>query len=539
MSARAPKVGTLSIVLHHHLPFVRHPQYPHFLEERWLFEALHETYLPLIECWRALERDGVPFAMTVTMTPPLVNMLGDPHLNAKFARHLDGLRGLAARELTRTRGNPGLERLARFYHERFERLATLYHDTLRGDVLGEYRRLQDAGFLEIVTCTATHGFLPLMNGDEHAMRAQVEVAAKDYARVFGRAPPGIWLAECGFVPGADRLLAEQGIRYFFVDSHALLQAEAEAVYGVYAPLACSETGVAAFARDPESSKQVWSSKEGYPGDFAYREYYRDLGFDLPLAEIGPWIHPDGIRLNTGFKYHRITGGGGLGDKALYDPDVARRRADEHAANFMFNRQAQLRHVRAHIDRAPNIVSPYDAELFGHWWFEGPWFLESLARRIHSDQDEIALSTPARVLDAEPTIQAATPSMSSWGDGGYTTFWCNPTNDWIYPHLHHAAARMHALVERFGDASGFEARALTQAGRELLLAQASDWAFIMRTATTVEYADRRTREHLKAFRDLDEALTTGRVSGAVFLDFLTAREQQWNIFPELDVRAWAR
>jgi 1,4-alpha-glucan branching enzyme len=99
--------------------------------------------------------------------------------------------------------------------------------------------------------------------------------------------------------------------------------------------------------------------------------------------------------------------------------------------------------------------------------------------------------------------------------------------------------MHALVERFGDATGFEARALTQAGRELLLAQASDWAFIMRTATTVEYADRRTREHLKAFRDLDEALTTGRVSGAVFLDFLTAREQQWNIFPELDVRAWAR
>jgi 1,4-alpha-glucan branching enzyme len=539
MTPQTPLVGTLSVVLHHHLPFVRHPEYPFFLEERWLFEAIHETYLPLIECWRALERDGVAFAMTVTMTPPLANMLADAHLMEKFGRHLTSLRALAAREVDRTRHDAVFQRVARFYQVRFDRLSALFHDTLKGDILGEYRRLQDAGFLEIVTCTATHGFLPLMNGDESAMRAQVEVAARDYERFFGRSPPGIWLAECGYLPGCDRLLAEQGIRYFFVDSHAVLQAEAPAVYGVYAPLACSETGVAAFARDPESSKQVWSSKEGYPGDVNYREYYRDLGFDLPMEQIAPWIHPDGIRLNTGFKYYRITGDVGLGGKSPWDPEAAQRKAQEHAANFMFNRQGQLRHVRGQIDRVPNVVSPYDAELFGHWWFEGPWFLEALARAIHNDQNEIALSTPSRVLEAEPTLQAATPSLSSWGDGGYAAFWCNDKNDWIYPHLHHAAARMHLLAQRHGEATGVEGRALAQAGRELLLAQSSDWAFIMRTGTTVEYAVRRTRDHLQAFARLDQALEGHTPKDAAFVEFLEGRERQWNLFPSLDARVWAR
>jgi 1,4-alpha-glucan branching enzyme len=258
-----------------------------------------------------------------------------------------------------------------------------------------------------------------------------------------------------------------------------------------------------------------------------------------MEQIAPWIHPDGIRLNTGFKYYRITGDVGLGGKSPWDPEAAQRKAQEHAANFMFNRQGQLRHVRGQIDRVPNVVSPYDAELFGHWWFEGPWFLEALARAIHNDQNEIALSTPSRVLEAEPTLQAATPSLSSWGDGGYAAFWCNDKNDWIYPHLHHAAARMHLLAQRHGEATGVEGRALAQAGRELLLAQSSDWAFIMRTGTTVEYAVRRTRDHLQAFARLDQALEGHTPKDAAFVEFLEGRERQWNLFPSLDARVWAR
>jgi 1,4-alpha-glucan branching enzyme len=203
---------------------------------------------------------------------------------------------------------------------------------------------------------------------------------------------------------------------------------------------------------------------------------------------------------------------------------------------MFNRQAQARWLAPGMDRPPNIVSPYDAELFGHWWFEGPWFLEALARQIHHDQDEIALTTPGRYLDTHPENQEAQPSLSSWGDQGFATFWCNETNEWIYRYLHHAATRMAELARSNPEPDDLRRRALNQAGRELLLAQGSDWAFIMRTGTVVDYAVRRTRDHLHAFSRLDDMLS-GRA--ALDAEWLSARESQWRIFPELDYRAWTR
>lgn len=527
--------GYLQLVLHHHLPYIRHPEHPFFMEERWLFEAITETYLPLIEAWRALERDNVPFCFTTSMTPPLCNMLRDDLLMSRYRTHLQQLGDLCDKELARTQNDAALHTLARFYADRITRFAKLFAD-LNGDIVGEYKRLQDAGKLEIITCTATHGFLPLMNQDRHAMWAQVEQAARDYERHFERRPQGIWLAECGYLPRVDELLKDAGIRYFFVDTHAILHASAPPVYGVYAPLHCPGTGVAAFARDPESSKQVWSSHEGYPGDFEYREYYRDIGFDLDFDYISPYIHPDGIRMNTGLKYHRITGNTDFKD--LYDPARARRRADEHAANFMFNRQAQIKHLGQHMDRPPVVVSPYDAELFGHWWFEGPWFLESLCRHLHHDQSEIALTTPLRVLEAQPVNQAAWPGNSSWGGGGYADFWCNETNEWVYRYLHQAASRMHVLADRFRDADGVMERALNQCARELMLAQSSDWAFIMKTGTTVEYAVKRTRDHLATFNQIhDQIWAQAESRGEIDQSALAAREDQWRIFPNVDFRLY--
>jgi len=528
MSEPAAPTGHVALVLHHHLPYIRHPEHAFHLEERWLYEAITETYLPLIEAWRRLEADGVPFCFTASMTPPLCNMLTDELLCTRYRNHLETLQKLAALEVQRTAGTEA-EGVARFYQQRFADLTALYH-RIGGDVVGEYRRLMEKGHLEIITCTATHGFLPLMAGDRGAMKAQIELACREHARFFGRRPDGIWLAECGYVPGIDGLLAESGLKYFFVDSHGLLHADAPPVYGVYAPLLCPGSHVAAFARDPESSKQVWSSKEGYPGDFDYREYYRDIGWDLDLDYIGPFIHPDGIRLNTGLKYHRITGP--TDQKRIYDPQKARQRADEHAANFMFNRQAQIRWLSGHMDRAPVVVSPYDAELFGHWWFEGPWFLESLARHIHADQTEIALTTPMRVLAANEEHQESRPGFSSWGGEGYASFWCNETNDWIYRYLIDAARRLGDTVRKYPKSEGIQRRVLAQAARELLLAQASDWAFIMKTGTTVEYALMRTREHLSAFHRLLDGLAEPDAA------WLAAREAHWCIFPDLDPQLFA-
>ncbi len=111
-----------------------------------------------------------------------------------------------------------------------------------------------------------------MSHQRNGLRAQIEIGAREFARHFGKRPQGIWLPECGYVPGVDELLKEAGIRYFFTDTHGVLFAEPRPRFGVYAPIVCPSSRVAALARDTESSKQVWSAIEGYPGDYQYREF---------------------------------------------------------------------------------------------------------------------------------------------------------------------------------------------------------------------------------------------------------------------------
>ena len=205
--------------------------------------------------------------------------------------------------------------------------------------------------------------------------------------------------------GDDEILREYGIRFFFTDAHGILHASPRPKYGVFAPVYCP-SGVAAFGRDLESSKQVWSAQEGYPGDPYYREFYRDIGYDLEYDYIRPYIHPSGLRVHTGIKYHRITGK--TADKQPYIPWIARERAAVHAGNFMFNREKQIEYLVEIMDRRPIVVSPYDAELFGHWWFEGPQWLDFLLRKIAYDQQNIELISPIDYLAIYPRNQVSTP-----------------------------------------------------------------------------------------------------------------------------------
>jgi 1,4-alpha-glucan branching enzyme len=287
-----------------------------------------------------------------------------------------------------------------------------------------------------------------------------------------------------------------------------------------------------FGRDPESSKQVWSSIEGYPGDYDYREFYRDVGFDLDLDYIRPYLHPDGSRISLGIKYYRITGK--TDAKAPYVPEWARGKAEIHAGNFIFNREQQIAHLASRMDRPPIVCAPYDAELFGHWWYEGPQWLDFAIRKIASEQQVFRLTTPAEYLEHVPVHQVVTPSSSSWGYQGYHEVWIGGANDWIYPHLHWAAIQMGELARTFPDARGRRRKALVHAARQLLLAQASDWPFILHAGTVTGYAARRVREHLGNFRRLHEAIIGGRVD-PVWLASLEARD---GLFPGLDYRLFA-
>ncbi len=523
--------GLVSLVLHTHLPFVRHPEYPNFLEERWLFEAITETYLPLLERFDRLCSDRVPFRITMSFTPPLLAMLADDLLQTRYQQHLEKLLELSEKEIQRTRWLPPFHRLALFYHHRFTQAHRRYTAQYHRDLIGAFRGFIDQGVLEPLASGATHGYLPLMSYTPAGVRAQIQIGVQAFEHAFGRRPAGFWLPECGYHPGHEQFLKEAGIRYALTDSHGVLFGSPRPKYGVFAPIVCPN-GVAVFGRDLESSKSVWSAEEGYPGDGEYREFYRDIGHDLEYDYVRPYLNGDGARLNTGIKYYRITGQ--TNDKQPYDPDQALERAAVHAGNFVFNRTKQIEHLQTLIDRAPIIVSPYDAELFGHWWFEGPDWLELVIRKAHAEQSVFQLAAPADYFQRYATNQTVEPCQSSWGYGGYNEVWLNGSNDWIYRHLHKMVERMVQLAQQYPQADGIRARVLNQMARELMLAQSSDWAFILKTQTHTAYAYRRLETHLARFQALYDAVTQDRIQASWLADV----EAKDNLFPFLDYRVYA-
>ncbi|MDD5633931.1 MAG: DUF1957 domain-containing protein [Candidatus Omnitrophica bacterium] len=524
--------GYLALVLHAHLPFIRHPEHEDFLEENWLFEAITDTYIPLIKIFENLVRDNVDFRITVSLSPTLINMLRDEILNSRYLRRINKLIRLAEMEVERTRSDKRFNDVALMYLERFKQARHTFSNEYNNDLTQAFKKFQDLGKVEVITCCATHGFLPLMEINESAVRAQVKVAVDTYKEVFDCVPKGIWLPECGYHTGHDKILSEFGIKYFFVESHGILFGSPRPRYGVYSPYLC-KSGTAVFGRDIESSRSVWSSKEGYPGDYNYREYYRDIGFDLDYDYIKPFINGCGTRVNVGVKYYKITGK--TNDKEVYDRKNALDTAAFHAGNFMFNREKQIEHIAGIMDRKPIIISPYDAELFGHWWFEGPEWLEYLFRKMHYDQDTIKTITPSEYLKLYDKYPVITPSASSWGYKGYSEVWLDGCNDWIYRHLHKIAELMTSAAKDYKRAAGLKRRVLNQMARELLLAQSSDWAFIMKTGTFTSYAIKRTKEHVNRFLALHDQLRENKIDEA----FLEEAEQKNNVFANIDYEIYSK
>lgn len=522
--------GYLTLILHAHLPYVRHPEYEQFLEEKWFYEAVTETYLPLLWTFEKLAEDGVDYRVTINLSPTLISMFNDGLLRQRYVKHLEKLMELADKEVHRTSSQPEFHGTALMYKDLFSRAHYLFTEKYRWNLVEAFRRLQDAGKLEIITTGATHGYFPLLGVQREVINAQVQAAVELYERCFGRKPLGFWLPECGYKPGDDKILKKYGIKYFITETHGLLYASPRPKYGNYAPVYCS-SGVVAFSRDAESSKQVWSAKEGYPGDFDYRDFYRDIGYDLDLSYIGPYLPEEKIRTHTGIKYYRITSTTDY--KEPYVRPWALEKAATHAGNFMFNREKQVEWLSSMLDRKPVIVAPYDAELFGHWWFEGPQWLDFLIRKIRYDQNTIDLITPGDYLKIYPCNQVSTPCESSWGWKGYHEVWLNGANDWIWRHLHKAGERMIELANSNHEVNGILKRALDQAARELLLAQSSDWPFIMKTGTMVEYAKMRFQSHIANFTRLYEDIKGNKIDEG----WLNGLETKNNLFPDMDYRIY--
>ena len=539
--------GHFALILHTHLPFVRHPEHEHFLEEEWLFEAITETYVPLLRMMQRLTDDGVAFKLTMSITPTLCAMLQDPLLRERYVRHVELLIDLAARERKRNRKHPQLRELADFYFGFFSETRRLFVDEWKCNLLSVFRELQQTGALEIIASAATHGLLPILQQQSaRAARAQVLIGRDVHVELFGGEPAGFWLPECGYAPGVEEILQEANLRWFVLDAHGLIFGTPCPRRSIYAPC-YTAAGPAAFARDPHVSRQVWSAQEGYPGDPVYREFYRDIGFDLPIEHLGPAAR--GTRKFSGVKYHRITGCGD--EKQLYDRARAEKAAAQHAIQFLERGREQIQEI-GEFGFEPIVVAPFDAELFGHWWFEGPIFLEQFIRDAANERD-FRLTVPSEYLAAHPTQQIVQPAASTWGENGHLGVWLDQSNAWIYSQLQSSMDRMTKLaqqhgntvieqlpglpvVEMAGEAPTLQLadRVLKQLARELLLAQSSDWAFLMKTGTARDYATQRTIDHLARFNRLHDQF----VANTLDEEFLRDCEWRNNIFPNVNWRCYA-
>ncbi len=516
--------GNLAIVLHAHLPYVRSEE-PGSLEEDWFFQALVECYLPLLEILEeASSSNNQSPKITIGLSPTLLSLLEDELLKKRFKAWVDlRLEVLNSLKVENSKAVPHLK-------DHLERQLESWI-RCQGDLIGRFKKLQQLEVIDILTCAATHGYLPLLRENPEAVRGQLKTAVREHQRIFKTSPLGIWLPECAYYEGLDKLMAESGLRYAVLDGHGLLNADPRPRYGLYAPI-CTSSGVAFFGRDSESTLPVWSARDGYPGNPNYREFHRDLGWDLSIDNLKK------IGINEkrplGIKLYKITSKNtSLENKQQYDPKAAQESVEKDADNFLKDRKKQLLKLEESMKIEPLLIAPFDAELFGHWWFEGPKFLSQLF--IKSKGEGIKLTTLKEALQIKPKIQLCNPSPSSWGQGGFHNYWLNESNAWIVNEWSKAGREMINICSK-GLQKESNIKILKQAGRELLLSQSSDWSFILKAGTTTELAKERINLHLKRFWILINVIKNNKIIRPELIEEI---EKEDCIFPLISPIDWKK
>ena len=554
-------MGRFLLCLHSHMPYVlSHGKSPHGTD--WINESAAECYLPILNALDRLEKEGIHPNWTINITPILAEQLADESFKNEFEEYCQSKidAAVADQRQFEVEGPLWMQGLAGFWQRQYTRALVEFKHKWGRSILDGFKHFQEIGSIEIITCGATHGYMPLLGTDE-SCSAQIELGVETYKRHFGRKPRGIWLPECAYRPrydwkspvgtdvvswprkGVEEFLAENEIEYFFVDSHMIRGGEPLGTYAANFPQLAelferskrnfqeqigyrSEyehydliNGVTCMARDPHTTVKVWSGESGYPGDEHYLEFHKQL-------------YPGRLR------YWRISQDKqDLGRKQPYDPYAAFERISAHAEDMVRTVKAALAHYRSVSDREGTLVAMYDTELFGHWWWEGPEFLYEVARLMHADP-EIRTVMGGQLLDEEPPRHSITLPEGSWGEGGYHYIWLNDGNLWTWEKLYPCEQKMRQMVRDYQNGKCDDV--LRQAGRELLLAESSDWQFLISTFAARDYAEVRFNDHIERFERLaemaDRIQTGGSLSDAE-AEFLKECEQRDSPFADLELNLW--
>jgi 1,4-alpha-glucan branching enzyme len=457
-------IGRFCLVLHSHLPWLRgHGTWP--VGEEWLYQAIAGSYIPVIQALERLADAGHRDLVTIGVTPVLAAQLDDPSM----LRNAGSWIGDWLWRTSELDDRPAAKREATEATQRLERLE--YH---RAGFSPALRRLADSGVIELLAGPAAHPFQPLL--DDRVARFSLRTGLDDHGQRFGRTN-GIWAPECGYRPGMEHLYAEQGVGHFLLDGPTLLHVGR----GTHSPWTVGDTSVVAFGRDLEVTYRVWSPRKGYPGHPEYRDFH--------------------VVDDLGFRTHRVTSASVHGrDKAPYDPDLAAAAVRRDAADFVDVVRRRLLDLQRHRPD-PLVVAAYDTELFGHWWYEGPAWLEQVLTLLPQAGIEVTTLDKAR----QSVAGRIDPEAGSWGSGKDFRVWAGPAVGAIVDANDDLQRRWLKLTDSSRDQRQVDLA--TQA----LLALQSDWAFMVSKDSATDYAWRRHNEHHALFTAVADAIETGRES----------------------------
>lgn len=564
--------GKLLFVLHSHLPYVlSHGKWPHGMD--WLNEAAAETYMPLLQVMDKLISEGISPKITIGLTPVLSEMLADDVFKDEFDGYLkDKIDAAAVDAEEFYRVGDSRHDLARLWESFYGETRDYFNNTLNRDIIGAFKRLQDQGHIEIITCAATHGYLPLL-GEDTSVQAQVKLGVDTYKKHYGRQPNGIWLPECAYRPaydwvppvegfggarprkGVEEFLSENGIKYFVVDSQLLKGGKSVGVYldrfdalkqlwknfekqyrpaeedfsktphKLYYVSSIEGKGpVAFFSRDPDTGVQVWSGEHGYPGDGSYLDFHKK--------------HFPG-----GHRYWKVTSAkSDLADKLVYDPESVQARILENAQHFK-NLVRDICREEGLVDGNPPMVcAPFDAELFGHWWFEGPRWIYSVLKEVALDP-ELEVSTMSEYYEQNPPIQVVSLPEGSWGEGGFHWIWLNDWTTWTWKHIYADEKLMREAAAKYANHTAEPVASLMkQLARELVLLESSDWQFLISTWSARDYAEMRFTQHHENFllllKLVEKAAAGEQLTGAEQAAYEVIAQRD-KVFDTIDPKWWAK
>jgi 1,4-alpha-glucan branching enzyme len=487
--------GYFGLVLHGHIPWCKKSGvWP--AGEEWLMEAMNETYIPMLNILSQFNKNRVKTAITINITPILAEQLADDYMKQRFTEYMENLISRAKSDIKRFENHQERKNIAEFHLKNFEHnLDNFYHNYYR-DLLGSFKWLQDEGMLELITCGATHGFLPLFES-ESGLFSQIQTAVDTHKKHFNQEPKGIWLPECAYRPKKEirgklredisYWLDNSGIEYFFVDSHGIITAEIlghNNNFGLHTNFGYKlESNVSVFGRNKNTSRQVWDAKIGYPGNVNYREFHKK-------------DHESGLH------YHRITDKTlSSYEKELYNIENAKKSVVSDANHFISLLIDELQTFTSSFNEKGIVVSPFDFELFGHWFAEGIDWLKNIIE-IMNEQEKIEMITISDYI-SNYKDQFSTIRMreTSWGEGGDFRVWKNPDHGWVWPYINASIIEFENVLELNPNPNEWERRVLKQIARELLLMEGSDWPFLLFTEQAKDYANQRFHHHHQRFLKL--------------------------------------